>query len=84
MDYFSRLSTFLKLFGAMGLTWFFEVIALLIMKTSDKPVPDALKCNFELAQRFPRIHHFLRFRNQKIRQDWTAKNLQVYKKSYSF
>ena len=52
MDYFSRLSTFLKLFGAMGLTWLFEVIALLIMKTSDKPVPDALNVILNLPNVF--------------------------------
>ena len=37
-----RLSTFLKLFGAMGLTWLLEVIAWLIVKTNDKPVHDAI------------------------------------------
>ena len=37
-----RLSTFLKLFGAMGLTWLLEVIGELIVKNSNSPVPDAL------------------------------------------
>ena len=39
---FYRLSTFLKLFGAMGLTWLFEVIAVVIMKTSEEPIHAAL------------------------------------------
>ena len=36
----------------MGLTWLFEVIALLIMKTSDKPVPDALNVILNLPNVF--------------------------------